>query len=75
MAVRLQTKNLLCSKNFAARKQNNSPNEIQLHVLRRPPFDPPASPILKSSILRPVFMAATNQRGCFPRPDHVSDGV
>ena len=56
-------------------KQNKTPNQIRLHALWRRPFDPPASRILKSSILRPVFMAAANQRGCFPRPDHVSDGV
>ena len=31
-------------------------------------------PIANSSIVRPVFSAATNQRGCLPRPDQVSDG-
>jgi len=56
-------------------KQNKKSSEIRLHALWRRPFDLPSSPILKSSILRPVFMAAANQRGCFPRPDHVSDGV
>src|SRR3569833_664143 len=30
-------------------------------------------PISKSSTLRPVFKAATNLRGCLPRPDHVSE--
>jgi hypothetical protein len=59
----------------AVAKQKNKLNEIRLQALWRRPFDPLASPILKSSILRPVFMAAANQRGCFPRPDHVSDGV
>jgi len=39
------------------------------------PFEPPDSRILKSSILRPDCIAATNHRGCFPRPDHVSDGI
>ena len=36
----------------------------------------PASgfPITNSSILCPVLRAAVSQRGCFPRPDQVSDG-
>jgi hypothetical protein len=59
----------------AVAKQRNKLNEIRLQALWRRPFDPPASPILKSSILRPVFIAAANHRGCLPRPDHVSDGV
>src|SRR5437868_10104186 len=31
--------------------------------------------ILNSSSLWPVFRAATSHLGCFPRPDHVSDGL
>jgi len=57
----------------AVRETNKKLDEIQLSRPPRRPFDHLLSPILKSSILRPVFMAATNQRGCFPRPDHVSD--
>ena len=30
--------------------------------------------IANSSIVRPVLRAAASQRGCLPRPDHVSDG-
>jgi len=29
---------------------------------------------MNSSIVRPVLRAAVSQRGCFPRPDHVSEG-
>src|SRR5262249_13982998 len=47
--------------------------KIQLHARRSRLFDPAAPPILKSSILWPVFIAATNHRGCFPLPDQVSD--
>jgi hypothetical protein len=54
--------------------EENKNERLRLHALWRP-FDPPASPILKSSILRPDFKAAANQRGCFPRPDHVSAGI
>jgi hypothetical protein len=31
--------------------------------------------ILKSSIVLPALSADTNQRGCLPRPDQVSDGI
>src|ERR1700683_4670422 len=33
-----------------------------------------APPITNSSIVRPVLSAEVSQRGCLPRPDHVSDG-
>jgi hypothetical protein len=49
------------------------PAKGRVQALWRRPFDPRTPPISKSSILPPVFMAATSQRGCFPRPDHVSD--
>src|ERR1700730_17364654 len=53
--------------------RNDRQLAVRIYALCRV-FEFPATPILKSSILRPDLMAATNQRGCFPRPDHVSDG-
>jgi len=32
-------------------------------------------PMANSSILRPLLRAAVSQRGCFPRPDQVSEGL
>jgi len=72
----LRFKKIAAQGGGAARKKTSQRmNGISLHVRWRRSLDPPTLPILKSSILRPVFMAAANQRGCFPRPDHVSCGT